>query len=202
MKKIWFLRLIILALFVAFACTSCGSEEDPCLPDDPQNPQVVIKTSLGDITIELYPRDAPITVGNFLRYIYESFYDSLIFHRVIPDFVIQAGAFDQDMQEKPAYEPIPNEADNGLSNKRGTIAMARTAEIHSATSQFFINVKDNLFLDHRDETPHGYGYAVFGRVVAGMAVVDTISKVETTTKGDYGDIPVQPVFILRLYRER
>ena len=189
------------ALAVVLSITSCGSDDNPAAPPAPtRNPVLVFETSLGDFTVQLYPLDAPITVGNFLRYVSEAFYDSLTFHRVIENFIIHGGAFDENMQKKPAYEPIPNEADNSLSNVRGTIAMARTGDPHSATSQFFINVKDNLVLDFRDETPRDWGYCVFGKVTGGMEVVDIIRGVETTSKSGYNDVPVEPVIINRLYR--
>lgn len=159
---------------------------------------VVIHTNYGYITVELYPDKAPITVENFLRYVHEGFYDSLLFHRVIDGFMIQGGGFDQNYeQKKPTYPPIKNEAGNGLSNLTGTIAMARTNQIHSATTQFFINVNDNFYLDHRDNTPAGYGYAVFGKVIDGMDVVNKIKKVPTgvNPKTGLSDWPKEDVVI-------
>ncbi len=164
------------------------------------NPAVLMETSLGNITIELWQDKAPTTVKNFLRYVDEKFYDNTIFHRVISGFMIQGGGFTADMQRKNAYEPIRNEASPDLSNDTGTIAMARTREIHSATSQFFINVADNAFLNHRDETPRGYGYAVFGRVTGGEDVVMSISTVKTTRRGPYQDVPAEPVVIKSVRR--
>jgi cyclophilin family peptidyl-prolyl cis-trans isomerase len=187
------------------ASISCGTDDDPCEPaaETPiANPVVVIETSLGDIGLVLYPLDAPITVGNFLRYLREDFYDSLTVHRVIRTFVIQGGGFDKDMELKPPHEPVPNEANNGLKNIRGSIAMARTTDPHSATSQFFINVTDNTFLNFRDETPQGWGYCVFGRVIEGMDVVDLIENVPTTTRNGYNDVPVDPVVILGVTRRQ
>jgi len=156
-------------------------------------PQVVLDTSEGKITIELDPEKAPITVENFLKYVDAGFYDNLIFHRVIPRFMIQGGGMSDKMQEKREGQraPIKNESGNGLSNKRGTIAMARTSNPNSATNQFFINHGDNSSsLDTA-----GGGYAVFGKVIDGMDVVDAIAKVETTTKGPHGDVPIKPIYI-------
>lgn len=153
---------------------------------------VRFQTTHGDFTVELYEAEAPETVRNFLRYVDEGFFDGTIFHRVIPGFVIQGGGFTPDMRQKPTQAPIKNEADNGLKNLRGTLSMARTADINSATSQFFVNLKDNDFLDHgvRD-----FGYAVFGKVVEGMDVIDKIAQVPTTTRGMHRDVPVEPVVV-------
>ena len=153
---------------------------------------VVLETTLGTIQVELYPEQAPLTVENFLEYVDAGFYDGTIFHRVIPGFVLQGGGFAADMTRKPTRPPIKNEADNGLKNARGTLSMARTSEVDSATSQFFVNVVDNAFLDHGERD---FGYAVFARVVEGMDVVDQIAAVETTTRGSYQDVPVEPVVI-------
>lgn len=152
-------------------------------------------TNKGIIDIELDHEHAPKTCANFERYVKEGYYDGVIFHRVIKDFMIQGGGFLPGLEQKAAYEPIENEADNGLKNDCYTIAMARTSDPHSASSQFFINVKDNNFLNHTAPTPQGWGYAVFGRVVAGQDVVDAISHVRTTTRGWYGDVPVEDVVI-------
>ncbi|HEY6839248.1 MAG TPA: peptidylprolyl isomerase [Geobacteraceae bacterium] len=160
-----------------------------------KNPTVVVETSFGTITLELFKDKAPITVRNFLSYVKDGFYDGLIFHRVIPTFMIQGGGLDADMQQKKTKFAIKNEAANGLSNKRGTVAMARTAVVDSATAQFFINVVDNAFLDHRGKTPDLFGYAVFGQVTAGMDVVDAIKSVKTGSKGGHSDVPVEPVVI-------
>ena len=153
---------------------------------------VIMSTSMGDVKIELYSDKAPETVKNFLAYVNDKFYDGTVFHRVIPNFMIQGGGFTQDMQQKPAKPPIKNEADNGLKNDTGTIAMARTAVVDSATSQFFINVKDNDFLNHN---PQNFGYAVFGKVIEGMDVVHKIERVKTGNRGMYQDVPVEPVVI-------
>lgn len=159
------------------------------------NPKVTVKTSKGPIVIELYPDAAPKTVENFLRYARWGHYDGTIFHRVIPDFMIQGGGFDQDLKQKLTEMPIENEADNGLKNDRGTVAMARTNDPHSATAQFFINTKDNNFLNFQGKTPQGWGYAVFGKVLEGMDVVDAISQVETEKRGSMANVPVEPVII-------
>ena len=156
---------------------------------------VVIDTTLGAMTLELDAETAPLTVENFLSYVQSGFYDGTIFHRVIPGFMIQGGGFTEDLQEKPTEPPVKNEAANGLKNLRGTIAMARTAEVDSATSQFFINVADNPALDHQDESQPGFGYAVFGRVTEGMEVADKIVAVPTGTEGPFQDVPQTPVVI-------
>jgi cyclophilin family peptidyl-prolyl cis-trans isomerase len=163
------------------------------------NPRVQVDTSLGSFVLELDAEKAPKTVENFLTYVREGFYDGTVFHRVIDGFMIQGGGFTADLQRKPTRPPILNEADNGLKNIRGTIAMARTMEPHSATAQFFINVADNDFLDHRDKTPRGWGYAVFGKVVKGMNVIDKIRKVQTGPGGVFPkDVPQPPVVINKM----
>jgi peptidyl-prolyl cis-trans isomerase B (cyclophilin B) len=156
---------------------------------------VTLKTTFGPIKLELDAEKAPVTVANFLAYARDGFYDGTIFHRVIDNFMIQGGGFDTDMQQKSAGEPIENEADNGLTNDFGTIAMARTMDPHSATAQFFINVKDNDFLNHSAKTMQGWGYAVFGRVVEGEDVLDKIRSVPTTSRGGHQDVPVETVII-------
>ena len=159
---------------------------------------VTLETSLGVIKVELYPDKAPVSVQNFLAYVKEGHYDGLIFHRVIRDFMIQGGGFTKEMKERGSkHPPIRNEADNGLSNDRGTLAMARTSVVDSATAQFFINVVNNDFLNHRSKTPQGYGYAVFGKVVEGMDVVDKIRAVPTGKAGRFQDVPLQPVTITK-----
>jgi peptidyl-prolyl cis-trans isomerase B (cyclophilin B) len=165
-----------------------------------ENRMVVMETTEGTITIELWADKAPATVENFLQYVDEGFYDGTIFHRVIDNFMIQGGGLTADMNSKKGHKPIKNEARADLKNDRGTIAMARTGEIHSATSQFFINVQDNDFLNHTDDTPRGFGYAVFGKVVDGMDVVDKIKNVKTTTVGPHQDVPAQPVVIKSMKR--
>ena len=153
---------------------------------------VVLETTKGNVTIELYAEQAPVSVENFLAYVDAGHFDGTIFHRVIPGFMIQGGGFTEDMQQKPTRDPIKNEADNGLKNERGTLAMARTSDIHSATSQFFVNVADNAFLDHGSRD---FGYAVFGKVAEGMDVVDDIVQVPTGGKGGHQDVPVEPIVI-------
>ncbi|MEQ1722548.1 MAG: peptidylprolyl isomerase [Pseudobdellovibrio sp.] len=157
------------------------------------NPQVIISTSLGDITVQLNAEKAPISTENFLKYVEKKHYDGTTFHRVIKTFMIQGGGHLPEMTEKESLAPIKNEAKNGLTNARGTLAMARTNEVDSATAQFFINVVDNKRLDHVDN--NRYGYAVFGVVTKGMDVVDKIRDVATTTKGDYSDVPAKTVMI-------
>jgi peptidyl-prolyl cis-trans isomerase A (cyclophilin A) len=164
------------------------------------NPKVLIKTSKGDITVELFADKAPITVKNFLAYVDKNFYDNTIFHRVIKGFMIQGGGLAADFREKSGMAPIKNEAGNGLTNLRGTIAMARTGVVDSATSQFFINHADNPFLDHKNNTADGFGYCVFGKVTAGLDVVDAIAVVPTTTKHGSQDVPRETVTILSVRR--
>ena len=153
---------------------------------------VVLSTNYGDITIELHDAEAPKSVANFLQYVEDGHFDGTIFHRVIPNFMIQGGGFTEDMSQKATRAPIENEADNGLKNERGTLAMARTSDINSATSQFFINLTDNDFLNHGGRD---FGYAVFGRVTDGMEVVDKIAAVQTGSHGGHQDVPVDPVVI-------
>lgn len=184
MKKIFSLIIASLLCAVMTACT--------------KNPRVVMKTSMGDIHLELFSSKAPETVKNFLRYTDSKFYDGTMFHRVIPNFMIQGGGFTPDMTEKDTDSPIVNEANNGEQNRRGTIAMARTQDINSATAQFFINVVDNPRLDYGVQ---GFGYCVFGRVIKGMETVDKIRQVKTKSLGIYRDVPVEPVVILSVGRE-
>ena len=161
------------------------------------SPKVKLTTSMGEIVIALDRAKAPATVENFLTYVREGFYDGTIFHRVIPGFMIQGGGFDAQLHRKDTHAPIANEADNGLPNLTGTIAMARTMDPHSATAQFFINVKDNDFLNHRGKTTKGWGYCVFGKVVSGMNIVRAIEKVATTSQAGMRDVPKEPVVILK-----
>lgn len=162
---------------------------------NPQRPVVLLTTSRGDIRIELDPEKAPVSTKNYLDYVRKGHYNGTIFHRVIPNFMIQGGGMEPDMREKRSGQPIRNEAGNGLRNARGTIAMARTSVVDSATAQFFINLKDNAFLDHKNETSQGFGYAVFGKVIGGMDVVDEIAKAPTGTRGGHGDVPVEPIVV-------
>ncbi len=157
--------------------------------------QVIFKTNKGNITIEVDKEKAPIGTENFLHYARDGFYNGTLFHRVIPNFMIQGGGLTEGMQDKPAGEPIENEADNGLKNVRGSVSYARTMDPHSATTQFFINLVDNDFLDHKSKDMHGWGYAVFGKVVDGMDIVDEIAKVETTSRMGHQDVPVEDIII-------
>lgn len=161
----------------------------------PGNPVVVISTSLGDVTVELFKKEAPVSVENFLQYVRDGFYAGTIFHRIERGFVAQGGGFTADLREKPTRPPILNEATNGLRNLRGTIAMARRSQLRSATAQFFFNISNNPQLDHRGYAPPEFGYAVFGRVIDGMDVVDKIGAVRTHRVGDFESLPVDPVVI-------
>jgi cyclophilin family peptidyl-prolyl cis-trans isomerase len=158
-------------------------------------PEVLLSTTKGDIRVRLDADKAPISTANFLQYVRSGHYDGTVFHRVIPNFMIQGGGMTQDLRPKPTKAQIKNEAGNGLKNRRGTLAMARTSVVDSATSQFFINVKDNDFLDHKDETSSGFGYAVFGEVVDGMDVVDLIVSVRTGNQGGHQNVPLDPVIL-------
>lgn len=157
--------------------------------------QLEFKTSEGDFIVELYPSKAPATVANFLQYVKDGFYTKTIFHRVINDFMIQGGGFERDLYEKPTRDPIKNEANNGLKNKVGTIAMARTSDPDSATSQFFINLSDNAFLDHKGPQPDQIGYCVFGQVISGMEVVRKIGIIPTGQVSRFSDVPTKPIKI-------
>jgi cyclophilin family peptidyl-prolyl cis-trans isomerase len=183
--------LIVITLALVFA----ESSEGAAMEEKKVNPSVIIETSLGNITVELSQDKAPKTVANFLEYVKAGYFKGTVFHRVIKGFMIQGGGLSADMKNKPTQSPIDNEATNGLKNARGTIAMARTAEIHSATSQFFINTVDNSSLDHRSKSPDKFGYCVFGKVTSGMDIVDKIEGVQTETKGMYQNVPTKPVVI-------
>jgi len=185
------MKIPFVATLVLLAAVAPGDAQEAAKG----NPKVVLDTSRGKMVIELFADKAPVTVKNFLAYVDAKFYDSTIFHRVIPKFMIQGGGFTVDMNQKPTSDPIKNEADNGLKNQRGTIAMARTSDPNSATGQFFINSVDNDFLNFKSKTPQGWGYAVFGKVVDGIEVVDAISAVKTGKSGRYSDVPVEPVVI-------
>ncbi|MDX1810951.1 MAG: peptidylprolyl isomerase [Gammaproteobacteria bacterium] len=181
--------LFTFVLFLVFLCTN------PVLAED--KPRVKLETNMGNIVLELDPAKAPKTVENFLNYVNSGFYNGTIFHRVISNFMIQGGGFTTDVKKKATNAPIENEANNGLSNVRGTIAMARTSEPHSATAQFFINVVDNKFLDFRQKTMRGWGYAVFGKVIEGMDVVDKIRNIKTGAKRPFSrDFPMETVEIV------
>ena len=192
---------LALTSFSAMLLVSCSKNDDVTTADsngevETKNPVVSLKTTKGTVTIELYPDKAPKSVENFLAYSESGFYDGTLFHRVVNDFIIQAGGYDAELNRKETREPIQNEANNGLKNERGTVAMARTSEPNSATSQFFINVKDNAFLDFKSETPQGWGYAVIGRVIEGMDVVDAIAGTETIDRGGaFRNLPSDPVVI-------
>ncbi len=193
MKIVNLLFLLTLCILFLVPVGTAAEEEG-------NNPMVEVNTNLGSFTLELYPDKAPISVKNFLDYVSKKFYDGTTFHRVIPTFMIQGGGFTPDMMKKATGAPIKNEAKNGLSNLKGTIAMARTSDINSATCQFFINVKDNPGLDYRGDSPAEYGYAVFGKVIDGMDTVEKIKGVPTTTKGAYQNVPVKPVIIKSMRR--
>jgi cyclophilin family peptidyl-prolyl cis-trans isomerase len=190
---------------VVLACTALVVLVDPSAApaQSPQggNPVVVLETSLGTIEIELDAQKAPVSTENFLAYVDSGHYDGTTFHRVIPNFMVQGGGFDSSMSQKPTRPPIKNEAGNGLVNDRGTVAMARTSVVDSATSQFFINLKDNDFLNQRSTRPDEFGYAVIGRVTTGMDVVDKIAAVKTGNRGGHGDVPVEPVVIKKARRK-
>ena len=181
---------------------AAAAEPAPETEQAKETDMVIIKTTLGDITVKLAADKAPLTVANFLAYADAGHYNGTIFHRVIDGFMIQGGGFDAQMNQKPTKAAIKNEAANGLQNKRGTLAMARTAVVDSATSQFFINVKDNAFLDFRAPNPQGFGYCVFGEVVAGMDVVDKIKGVRTGVKAGMSDVPLETVEIVSVTRAK
>jgi cyclophilin family peptidyl-prolyl cis-trans isomerase len=187
---------VLLGLLLQTAASSAAARPAP------GNPLVVIETSEGAITIELYKDQAPVSVENFLRYAREGFYKGTIWHRVVPGYVIQGGGYTADLVEKPTRPPIQNEATNGLSNARGTVAMARTRALRSATSQFYVNLASNTGLDHRGFSPDVFGYAVFGRVIAGMDVVDRIAAVKTGSKDGMDDVPLTPVLIKSVTERR
>jgi peptidyl-prolyl cis-trans isomerase A (cyclophilin A) len=188
--EIEYMKNIILIFLAALLCIGTAG----CS----KNSRVIMKTSMGDIHIELFNSKAPETVKNFLHYTDIKFYNGTIFHRVIPNFMIQGGGFTADMTEKDTESPIMNEANNGERNRRGTIAMARSQDIHSATTQFYINVVDNQNLDNGSR---GYGYCVFGKVIKGLHTVDRIRQVKTKSIGIYRDVPINPVFIISVTRE-
>ncbi len=203
------LQRLLTTLFAFSAClTPALCEDTPPAPVVPEaivetttpptpetNPMVTLKTNHGDITIELFAKEAPETVANFLKYVADGHYNGTIFHRVIDGFMIQGGGFTADMNQKPTRAPVKNEAANGLKNERGTLAMARTSDPHSASAQFFINVVNNDFLNFRSPDMRGYGYCVFGKVVGGMEVVDKIKGVRTATRAGHENVPVEPVVV-------
>jgi peptidyl-prolyl cis-trans isomerase B (cyclophilin B) len=181
-------KVVILLLVVVFGMSKISFAET-------MSPKVRLETSKGAIVLELDAKAAPKTVENFLGYVQDGFYDGTIFHRVIKQFMVQGGGFTADMEQKSTRDQIQNEADNGLKNKRGTIAMARTSDPHSATSQFFINIVDNAYLDFKAKNAQGWGYCVFGKVIEGLDVIDAIEAVKTTTKRPHQDVPVEPIII-------
>jgi len=188
MKKTIFLLVFLLIVGnFGFVCNAKEKQMDM--------PRVLIETNHGKIVIELDSKAAPKTVDNFLTYVNDGFYDGTLFHRVIKGFMIQGGGFTEALEQKPTRKPVINEADNGLKNRRGTVAMARTSDPNSASSQFFINTVDNAFLDYKEKTGRGWGYCVFGHVVEGMDVVDAIEAQSTTVKGIGRDVPVSSVII-------
>ena len=190
------IALVSCGALVLHGFSLAADTEKEAKPDtQPPNPIVLMKTSLGQIKIELWPDEAPESVKNFLRYVNEGFYNGTIFHRVISNFMIQGGGFTPDMAQKPTQAPVKNEARSDAKNERGTLAMARTMVVDSATAQFFINVVDNPLFNHMDNTPAGYGYAVFGKVIDGMDVVDKIKDVPTANHGPFQNVPVTPVII-------
>ncbi|MGR9045486.1 MAG: peptidylprolyl isomerase [Gammaproteobacteria bacterium] len=186
------MRILTVAAMLILTTTQALSQES--IMSDPIT-KVKLTTSLGDITIQLNAKKAPISSENFLTYVKEGFYDGTLFHRVIPGFMAQGGGFDTDFNQKAVHAPIKNEADNGLTNSRGTLAMARTPDPNSATAQFFINYKDNHFLDYTSPTPNGWGYAVFGHVIEGMDVVDAMAKEATGNRGMHQDVPKTDIVI-------
>ncbi|MEN8135792.1 MAG: peptidylprolyl isomerase [Thermodesulfobacteriota bacterium] len=199
------LKNFVAILFALLLFPLAASAEFP-EADTSKAPLVIMETSMGTIKIELFDQEAPLTVENFRNYVKQGFYNGLIFHRVIPKFMIQGGGFEPGMKRRnPSQAPVPNEATNGLKNKRGTLSMARTGKVHSATSQFFVNVVDNISLDNRGTLPHQFGYAVFGKVVQGMDVADRIVATPATTvssgAGQFKNVPKQDVMIIKMYEE-
>lgn len=191
MRKFLFLFCGLIFFCLCSVSTSQSAQQS--------DPAVKLETNYGNVIVRLDARKAPVTTANFLQYVKSGHYDGTIFHRVINNFMIQGGGMTADMKEKRTNSPIHNEADNGLKNRKYTIAMARTGNPHSATSQFFINTKDNAFLDFKAQTPQGWGYAVFGKVIKGMDVVDKIEAVATGSKSFHDDVPLSPVIIKKAY---
>ena len=193
------LKSITLALLAAVLPLSVYAQGTKSGVKDDKRPVVVVSTSMGEIEITLDAEHAPVTVKNFLSYVNEGFYTGTVFHRIIPDFMVQGGGYTAQLVKKETKPPIKCEAGNGLPNRRGSVAMARTSHVNSATCQFFINLVDNDFLDHKDETPRGFGYAVFGQVTKGMDIVDAIAAVKTARKSpQFTNIPVEPVVIISI----
>ncbi len=192
-SDVWWMKGLLVAVLSCAVAMTVGSEANAA----GKNPQVKLTTTMGDIVLELYPDKAPATVANFLQYVKDGFYNGTVFHRVIGTFMIQGGGMDADLKQKATRAPIKNEADNGLKNEPYTVAMARTQDPNSATAQFFINVADNKFLNHKDKSLPGWGYAVFGKVIQGQDVVDKIKAVPTGRQGMYDDVPTTAVTITK-----
>ncbi len=186
---------ILIALLIAMTSLSIGAKSA-------ERTTVIMETTKGTIEIQLFDKKAPISVKNFLKYVDSKFYDGTIFHRVIDNFMIQGGGFDTNLKEKKTNAPIKNEASNRISNTKGTLAMARTSVVDSATGQFFINVNDNNFLDHKGTGSSEYGYAVFGQVLKGMSVVNMIKKAPKRRNGSHGDMPIENIIITKAYRKK
>jgi cyclophilin family peptidyl-prolyl cis-trans isomerase len=202
MKKILLPIAVVLAAILSLILYPNFKGEKSMNQTPAGNPTVLIETTMGNITVELDMQNAPNTGENFLAYVDDGYFVGTTFHRVIPNFMIQGGGLTADMQDKPSGRaPIQNEANNGLENDRGTLAMARTGDPHSATSQFFINLKDNDFLNFTAETVQGWGYAVFARVIDGMDVVDAIAQVPTGNKGGHQNVPLEPITITAVSRQ-
>ncbi len=201
MKDFLFTNFFIALAVSVLAADQAASPTVVALKES-KNVQIVMETTHGEFTVELYPDKAPATVSNLLAYVDEKFYEGTIFHRVIDGFMIQGGGFSREMTQKKTRAPVKNEADNGLHNERGTLAMARTTVVDSATSQFFINLVDNTaHLDFKSKSDSGWGYCVFGRVISGMDIVDKIGKVATGFSGRHQNVPIEPVVILKVLRK-
>ena len=201
MKKNLLPFVVVLAAILSLVLFPTLKGANSVNDETASNPQVLLETTMGNITIELDAKNAPNTTANFLAYVDDGYFVDTTFHRVIPNFMVQGGGITADMQDKPSkHKPIQNEANNGLKNDRGTLAMARTGDPHSATSQFFINHNDNAFLNFSSESAQGWGYAVFGKVADGMDIVDAMAKVETGNKGSHQDVPVDIITITGVSR--
>jgi peptidyl-prolyl cis-trans isomerase B (cyclophilin B) len=200
LRRTWMRLAVLLTVGLAVGCKSTGDKREG-EEMTTENVTIVMETSKGTIEIELWGEKAPKTVANFLSYVDDGFFNGTIYHRVIPGFMIQGGGFTSDMRQKGTRSPVQNEADNGVANGRGTIAMARTMEPDSATAQFFINLVDNGFLNHTDKSTRGWGYCAFGKVTAGMDVVDAIAKVATGNQGPHQNVPTTPVVIESVRRK-
>ncbi len=196
MKKSLLSFSVVLTAILSLVLFTSVKGEKSMNDETSNNPVVIIETTMGNITVELDAENAPNSTANFLAYVEDGYFTDTTFHRVIPNFMVQGGGITADMSDKPSKRaPIQNEANNGLKNDRGTLAMARTNDPHSATSQFFINHKDNSFLNHQSETSQGWGYAVFGKVTDGMDIVDDMAAVKTGNKGGHGDVPLETITI-------